>query len=196
MADVNKFIPFILRWAAGVNMKSGESVESLFERAKRTGWSDHPLDRGGATQCDVTLATYTNYCKRKGKPTPTKTKLRNVPFSEWREILKECYWDIWKADQIRAQSIAEILVDWVWGSGAKSISSAQRVIGTESDGKVGVRTLNAINSADPQKLFEQLQNARTEYVNAIVRRNPSQKIWLKGWVNRINSIQPPKNITK
>lgn len=196
MADVNKFIPFILRWAAGVNLKSGESVESLFERAKRTGWSDHPLDRGGATQCDVTLSTYINYCKRKGKPKPTKEKLRNVLFSEWREILKEYYWDIWKGDQIWDQSIAEILVDWVWGSGAKSIPSAQRVIGTEPDGKVGERTLHAINTADSQKLFKRLLDARIEYVNAIVKRNPSQKIWLKGWVNRINSIQPPKNITE
>lgn len=188
MADINKFIPFILRWAAGVTPRQGESVEQLFERAKKSGWSDHPLDRGGATQCDVTLATYTDYCKHKGKPVPTKTALRQIPFSEWREILKTSFWDKWKADRIQNQSIAEILVDWVWASGTKSIKTAQKVIGVAADGIVGERTLAGVNGADQKALFNKLHAARVKYVNDIVMRNPSQKIWLKGWLNRINSI--------
>jgi len=33
------------------------------------------------------------------------------------KVLKLNYWNRWKADQITTKSIAEILVDWVWGSG-------------------------------------------------------------------------------
>lgn len=190
MADINKFIPFILKWAAGVTPKPGEKVEALFERAKKTGWSDHPLDTGGATQCDVTLATYTAYCKRKKKATPTKETLHNIPFAEWREILKESYWNVWKADQIRNQSLAEILVDWVWASGSKTIKNAQKVLGVTADGIVGVKTLAALNNcSDPHGLFVKLRTARITFVNDIVKARPSQNIWLKGWLNRINSIQ-------
>ncbi|MDE6339765.1 MAG: peptidoglycan domain protein [Muribaculaceae bacterium] len=188
MADITKFIPFILHWASGVNPMKGESAEALFNRAKRTGWCNHPLDRGGATQCDVTLATYTHYYKRKRKPAPTKDQLKNITFSEWLEILKGSYWDIWKADHILNQSIAHILVDWVWASGAKTIAIAQRIIGVTPDGIVGQQTLTAINESNPSALFIQLHNARIAYVNAIAARNPSQKIWLKGWLNRINAI--------
>lgn len=189
MADVNKFVPFVLHWAAGVVQQPGESVEQLFERAKRTGWSDHPLDRGGATQCDVTLKTYREFCRRKGMPEPSKTALRNIPFAHWREILKTGYWDVWKADRIKNQGVAEILVDWVWGSGAKSVKAAQRVLGVTADGIVGEKTLAAVNAADASILFMRMQQARWLYVEDIVRRDPSQKMWRQGWLNRINDIK-------
>jgi hypothetical protein len=34
--------------------------------------------------------------------------------------LKSLYWDKWKADQIKSQSVANILVDWVWASGIQT----------------------------------------------------------------------------
>lgn len=94
MADFNRFIPFVLTWAAGIKQKEGESVEQYFARAKKSGWSDDPLDHGGPTQCDVTLKTYTAYCRKKGLPLPTKAQLRDIPFAQWREILKKSFWDL------------------------------------------------------------------------------------------------------
>ncbi len=189
MADFRKLIPFILKWAAGVVQRNGETVEALFERARKTGWSDHPLDKGGATMCDVTLKTYIVYCRRKGLPEPDKERLRNIPFTHWMDILKSAYWDMWKADLINNQSIADILVDWVWASGGASIKAAQRVIGVNPDGIIGHATVMAVNSQDPGIIFPRLHDARIEYVQEIVRRNPDQKIWLKGWMNRINDIK-------
>jgi len=36
--------------------------------------------------------------------------------------MKKNFWDKWKADLIKDQSIANILVDWVWGSGKYGIT--------------------------------------------------------------------------
>ena len=36
-------------------------------------------------------------------------------------VMKPHYWNRWKADDIKSQSLANILVDWVWGSGAHGI---------------------------------------------------------------------------
>ena len=33
------------------------------------------------------------------------------------KVLKPYYWDKWKANEINNQSIANILVDWLWTSG-------------------------------------------------------------------------------
>lgn len=189
MADFNKFIPFVLRWAAGEKQKEGESVEQYFTRSKKTGWSDDPLDHGGPTQCDVTLKTYTAYCRKKGLPLPTKAQLRNIPFDQWREILKESFWDLWQADRIVWQNIAEILVDCVWASGPRTIRIAQPIIGVTADGIVGAKTLAAVNGANPTALLTRLRNARIQYVENKVKREPLQKKWLKGWINRINAIQ-------
>lgn len=189
MADMKPFEPFILKWAAGVTQKSGESVEALFERARRTGWSDDPLDAGGATQCDVTIAAYRDYCRRKGLPAPTKATLRDIPYAHWHDILKSMYWDRWKADRIVSQSVAEILVDWVWASGKYGITRPQRILGVTADGIVGDRTVAAVNARTAAQFFNNIKADRIRYCNEIVTRKPSQSKWLKGWLNRINDIK-------
>lgn len=62
------------------------------------------------------------------------------------------------------------------------------MLGVTADGIVGPKTLAAINSQDPKELFTKVYNARAAHFNAIVKNNPSQKKWLKGWMNRINYI--------
>lgn len=188
MADIDRFAAFVLRWAAGATRKPGESLDALFKRAKKTGWSDHPLDRGGATMCDVTLRTYETYCRRKGYPRPTATRLKAIPYAQWRDILRTMYWDKWLADRIADHRVAVMLVDWLWASGTAGIKEAQRVLGVKADGIVGPKTLGAVEDSDPTELLRRLHEARVAYCEAIVRRNPTQKRWLRGWLNRIDSI--------
>ena len=54
-------------------------------------------------------------------------------------VLKQNYWNRWKADQIANQSVAEILVDWVWGSGKWGIVIPQRLLKVTDDG-IGIAT--------------------------------------------------------
>lgn len=191
MAQIEHFIPFILRWAAGVTQKPGETVTALFERAKKTGWSDDPLDSGGATQCDVTIATYRDYCRNHSLPAPTKITLRAIPYTHWHDILKTMYWDRCKADQITNQAVAEIIVDWLWASGGTAIRQTQQLLGCTPDGIVGPKTLSAINAQPPAELFNRLHAARVQFCKNIVARRPSQSKWLRGWLNRINAIPRP-----
>ena len=100
MADVKKLAPFIQRWEGG--------------------FVDDPDDLGGATNMGVTIATYKVYRKRKGLSEPTEDDLKHLSNNEWIDILKSLYWDKWKADQIKSQSVANILVDWVWASGIQT----------------------------------------------------------------------------
>ena len=37
-------------------------------------------------------------------------------------------------------------------------------------------------------MLTKVYNARKAYFESIVKRNPSQKKWLNGWMNRINYI--------
>ena len=47
------------------------------------------------------------------------------------------YWDRWKADEIKSQSIADILVDWIWASEMHGIKIPHDVFGVIPDGIVG-----------------------------------------------------------
>lgn len=188
MAQAEKLFPFILRWEGG--------------------FVNDPADAGGATNMGVTLATYEAYCRKKGYPRPTVERLKAITKDQVFDVFKTFYWDKWSADQIHSQKIANILVDWVWGSGKHGIVIPQRILGVKSDGVVGNKTLSAVNFADPDQLFAAIYKARVAFLNEITQTsiaNYEKKIgrkatekellkntnkrFLKGWLNRLESIK-------
>ena len=60
MANVERLVPFILKWESGTTDKK-LTGEQLFEKAKKKGFSDDKDDDGGATMCGVTIETYKAY---------------------------------------------------------------------------------------------------------------------------------------
>ena len=169
MADVKKLAPFILKWEGG--------------------FVNDPDDLGGATNMGVTMATYKVYCKRKGRPEPAIDDLKHLSNDEWIDILKSLYWDKWKADQIKSQSVANILVDWVWASGNYGIKIPQELLGVTADGIVGKNTLAAVNNYPSQhELFDKIRQARLDYIDRICKSRPVNEKNRRGWCNRINNL--------
>lgn len=188
MAKVESIVPFILKWETGTT-GIGLTNEQLFEKAKLKGFANDPDDLGGATMCGVTLATFAEYCRRKGYPRPTIVRLKAIKYKEWLEILKTMFWDKWKADQINNESIALILVDWVWGSGKYGITIPQKAIGMTADGIVGPKTIAAVNAKDPKQLFDLIRKERLAYIERICRSRPTNLKYKRGWLNRLNDIK-------
>lgn len=188
MARVESIVPFILKWETGTT-GIGLTNEQLFEKAKLKGFANDPDDLGGATMCGVTLATFAEYCRRKGYPRPTIVRLKAIKYKEWLEILKTMFWDKWKADQINNESIALILVDWVWGSGKYGIIIPQKAIGVTADGIVGPKTIAAVNAKDPKQLFDLIRKERLAYIERICRSRPTNLKYKRGWLNRLNDIK-------
>lgn len=165
MANIEKLKPFILRWEGG--------------------YSNHPADRGGATNKGVTINTYRHYFGR----SRTVADLKKMTLEEWTTILRRGYWDPWHGNDINSQGVANICVDWAWASGTGiSIRKVQSLLDVEADGVCGAVTLAAINAANPYQLFKRIQAARIAFVEAIVRNNPSQRVFLTGWKRRINAV--------
>lgn len=186
MATVDKFIPIVLKWETGINVRANESLENAFLRAKKVGYANDPLDNGGATMVGVTIGTYRSYCRYKGKKSPSVADLKAIPYKEWRDILHTMFWSKWKADLIEDQKVANMVVDWVWTSGAGTIKRVQALLNVTQDGIVGPKTIAALNAA--KDINVKVYQARKSFFEAIVKRNPSQKKWLKGWMNRLNYI--------
>lgn len=187
MAKIEGLIPFLIKWECGIEQKRDEPLEALFQRAKNSkyGFVNDPDDRGGATVIGVTFGTFTTYCKKNMiKADPTVEDLKNIDFETWLTILSKEYWDRWKADLIFNQSVANILVDWVWGSGVNGIKIPQKLLGVTADGIVGPKTIEALNKFNPEVIFDEIVVARIEFYYSIVERTPSQKKFLNGWINR------------
>lgn len=169
MANVDNLIPFILKWEGG--------------------YVNDPDDLGGATNMGVTMATYKTYCRKKGLPVPTVSGLKSLTKKQWREILKTMYWDRFRADEIASQSVANICVDWLWGSGVVAIKRVQELLEVKADGVVGVKTLAAINNKSPLPLFEQIKSIKIDYIDEICAKRPKNEKYRKGWMNRLNDLK-------
>lgn len=166
MAKAELLKPFILRWEGG--------------------FVNDPLDKGGETNKGITIGTFRRFY---GKDA-TVEQLKNITDEQWLHIFKCGYWNKWKADEIKNQSVANIVVDWAWCSGTvTAIRQVQKILDVEVDGVVGDNTLTAINTVDQHSLFDKIHSKRIEFVEDIVKRDAAQLRFLKGWINRINALQ-------
>lgn len=161
-----------------------------FIKSFEGGFSDHPNDAGGATNMGVTIGTWRKQGYDKdGDGDIDVDDLRLISEEDAKSIFIRNYWDRWKADQIQDQSIANILVDWVWGSGANGIKIPQRMLRVQVDGVVGPKTLAALNAQEPKSFFEALRRERENYFERICVTRPANRVFLKGWLRRLWSIR-------
>lgn len=148
------------------------------------GFANDPDDSGGPTMKGVTIATYKEYCKRKGRPTPTVNDLKKITNDEILDLANLLYWSKIQGDKIHNQSIAELCFDCIWGSGTGYIKVIQKVLGVSADGIFGPQSLNALNDWNPQsQIFNMLWNRRKNYLSSC---SGAWK-YLKGWLRRLNS---------
>lgn len=190
MANIDELLPFILKWEGG--------------------FVDDPADAGGATNKGVTMATWRNVGYDKdGDGDIDVQDLKSLSDEDVRDhVLRPHYWNRWKADRILSQKVANILVDWVWCSGRNGIIIPQRLLSVPDDGLVGEKTLAALNSSDPDALFERIFNARVDFLHDITAAsvNKYEKIigrkatesellkhtnkrFLDGWLNRLEDLK-------
>lgn len=171
-------------------MAQVSGLTKLILKWEGTRYTNDPVDRGGPTKMGITLDTWRHVGYDKngdGKINAEDVKLLNE--KDFQMVLKKNFWDKWKADDIKNQSIANILVDWVWGSGIWGIKIPQRILGVKVDGVVGSKTIDAVNKANQRELFNKIFAERKQFLLNIVKRNPSQKKFIKGWLNRLNDFK-------
>jgi len=171
VAKFEDLLPFIEKWEGG--------------------FVNDPLDLGGATNRGVTIGTWkaVGY-DIDGDGDIDEDDVRKITREDMAEcVLRPHFWNLCKADRIKSQSIANILVDWVWTSGLVAIKQVQTRLGVKADGIVGEKTLEAINSAQQRGLFFDIKSLRVAYVENICHQNPTNKRFLRGWLRRIEDIK-------
>lgn len=157
--------------------------------AHEGGYAKDPNDRGGATNKGVTIATWRAYgYDKNGDGKINEQDMKLVTTADAEHIMRLHFWNIWQGDQIKSQSIANLLVDWLWASGKYGITIPQQMLGVKADGKAGSRTLAALNAQNPAKFFKLLMQRRERYILNISKPGSSNYKFRNGWLNRLHRI--------
>ena len=173
--DYKLFIPFILRWEGGeVN---------------------DPDDAGGHTNKGITWGTYKMLCERLLGYKPTKQTFKKMTKKDAAKFI-EFYWNKSTGNNsIQHQKIAEAMTSWYWGSGKWGLKLWQAMVNKDFskqlviDGLIGKNTVSVVNTIDPDQLFAAAIKERAKTFRGIAKRKPSQKKFLKGWLNRLKDFE-------
>ena len=156
------------------------------------GFTNDPSDSGGPTNRGVTLLTWKKVGYDKdGDGIIDENDVTRITHEEMVEVvLRPHFWDVWQADKIKNQAIANMVVDWTWTSGQRTIFMIQKILDVKVDGVVGIQTLHALNSfPDQGLLFELIKLKRVNYIHQICKQNPKYIRFKRGWLNRIAAIK-------
>jgi lysozyme family protein len=157
------------------------------------------FDLGGPTKFGVAWKTFVTACQqaiakdcdknRDKKLTPSDLALTTQ--TDAKVIYNKMYWEKNYGHLITNQGIAELIVDQAIncgnGRGNRHIKAIQKFVNVRQDGKLGAKTVEAINKADAKKLYSKIFKYRTNFYKAIGKG--SQRKFLKGWLNRINNLK-------
>lgn len=148
-------------------------------------FSNDEHDSGGATCWGITHAEYQRWAGR----AVSIDEMKKLPQSEAMAIYHKWYWLPLNLDLVNDESVAIAIFDQGVNRGIGTIAKAvQRIVGAEPDGHIGIKTITKINQSKSSELVLAISKQAEESYQEIVKRKPSQKVFLKGWLNRARRL--------
>jgi len=153
------------------------------------GYSNNPLDRGGATNFGITQKTYNTYLTKHQLPLRS---VEEIDSHEVSEIYKEEYWDKCRCSDIPFPLDLVVFDSAVQHGPTRASRWLQNCVGTSADGVVGDKTIYAVHDKVINKRLEDVLdnyiNGRIAFYAQIIKNDSSQAKFAKGWKNRMDSL--------
>jgi len=157
----------------------------VFTLAWEGGFTNHPLDPGGATNYGVIQSRYDEYRKFKGL---AKQSVKFITKSEYEEIYDKYYWDPVRAQYVSGP-LGLALFDTAVNLGVGGcISRLQASLKVPITGKWTKEISEVIHSSDQTAVAINICKLRIAKRYARVKQNSTQRVFLRGWLNRDNAL--------
>lgn len=156
------------------------------------GYSDHPADRGGKTNMGITEGTL---ARAYANGIVGHKDVKKLTRDEAAKVYDALYWGPSGAGQMPwplcLLHFDAAVNHGLGGAGKQLQRTINRIKGPvlAVDGAVGPATFAALKDIEIKFFCLELLKTRKEYFETIVRNNPSQKVFLKGWLNRIEKLK-------
>lgn len=128
---------------------------------------------------------------------PTEQDMRNLTQDQAKAIYKRNYWDKINGDRIKNQSVAELMFQFIIGSGASQLSDLKDIANSVAGKKILASVdrsftnaeIDLINKLPARIYWESLKAWRHAFFLRLVKAKPQLNQFLKGWQKRLNSYQ-------
>lgn len=149
------------------------------------GFTNHPKDPGGATNKGITQKVYDVYKVSRKHP---KMSVKHILDFEVKDIYETKYWDLVRAKWLKAP-LGLVMFDTAVNFGpAGAIRRLQKALKVTITGTWTQEISDVIHECDAGKVALEICKLRKIWRNYRVKQNPSQKVFLKGWLNRDNDL--------
>ena len=145
------------------------------------GWSDNPVDPGGATMKGITLATYSAWMGR----AMTKAELKAIPQGHVETIYRHEFWDKVRGDDLPA-GLDLVAFDAAVNSGVqRGATWLQLAVGAIPDGSIGPASVTAAKGAAHAMAVGVACDVRL----AFLKHLPTWGTFGKGWAARVAKVR-------
>ena len=148
------------------------------------GFVDHTLDRGGATKYGITALSWSEYCS---KHRAVQSDVKNITVEQARSYYSFRFKQVKLA--ILPVRFWHPLADWEVNSGRYAISEFQALLNQlggalKVDGYLGSVTAHEAQKHNNAETVNRYTAVRIKFYCDLVRDNPSQSVFLLGWITR------------
>lgn len=146
------------------------------------GYVNHKSDKGGATKFGISQRSY------------PLLNIQSLTVDDATQIYHRDFWSPLRLDELQSEAVAKCVFDFGVhagiGTAAKTLQRAVNACGRalSVDGHVGPATISAANRIGGEALLPVLCGEIMAHYEAIVRRDPTQAVFLKGWKNRLEVV--------
>lgn len=168
-------------------MTVDEIIDGVLEN--EGGFADHPADRGEATNFGITKRTLAQWRGRNVR----RIDVERLTKTEAHEIIKHRYVDVQGIHKLTDAELQAQVVDTSVHSGpVLAVKDLQRAIRAKQDGIIGPKTLARIEAKGVEETHQQLVIERVKRLGNICVQDPSQNVFLKGWLARALKFLKPR----
>ncbi|MBL8324484.1 MAG: hypothetical protein JNJ89_05945 [Rubrivivax sp.] len=150
------------------------------------GFVDHPNDPGGRTNKGVTQKVYDGWRRRQGQPAQD---VKVITDAEVHAIYATDYWLPPRCDRLDTP-LNTVQFDTAVNMGARrAVRFLQAAVGCGVDGDFGPGTEQAVAGCDAGTAVAAYCQQREAFYRSLAQNNPKLGVFLKGWLNRLNSLR-------
>ncbi len=150
------------------------------------GYTNHPADPGGATNMGIIQKVYDAWRTKKGLP---RRPVKEITRDEVEQIYWENYWTPLKCSELPKPLDLAVFDSGVNCGVGRAALWLNTALNLPAAMKVSAKTVEEARKLNPLAIARKVLDQREKHYRTIVEKNPKLKVFLKGWLNRLNDLR-------